>query len=175
MKMHLVHITMRKMLCWNRECIRNRCSCWDDGEFWRLDWVECGWEDQTFFSEEGRKQVWAWPRSEISPGAINLSRQLPLHHSAHPSKDTCSLSCARLRLGRGTEGQSLVPWSYNILAEAYSQAWVKVTRMGAFLAVQWLRIYLPGQGTQVLSLVGEDPLCCGETKPMSYKSWSLST
>ena len=95
MKMCLAHIIMRKMLCWNRECMRNRCSSWDDGEFWRLDWVECGWEYQTFFSEEGRKQVWAWPRSEISPGTINLSRQkLPLHHSAHPSKDTCSLSCA---------------------------------------------------------------------------------
>ena len=71
--MCLVHITMRKMLCWNRECIRNRCGIWDDGEFWRLDWVECGWEDQTFFSGEGRKQVWAWPRSEISPGTTHLT------------------------------------------------------------------------------------------------------
>ena len=31
--------------------------------------------------------------------------------------------------------------------------------------VQWLRIHLPVQGTQVLFLVQEDPTCCGATKP----------
>ena len=32
--------------------------------------------------------------------------------------------------------------------------------------VQWVRICLPTQGTQVQSLVWEDPTCCGATKPM---------
>ena len=34
--------------------------------------------------------------------------------------------------------------------------------------VQWLRIHLPMQGTQVCSLVWEDPTCLGATKPVSH-------
>ena len=38
----------------------------------------------------------------------------------------------------------------------------------ASLVVQWLRICLPLQGTQVRSLVQEDPTCCGATKSMHH-------
>ena len=38
---------------------------------------------------------------------------------------------------------------------------------GTSLAVQWL-ICLAMQGTYALSLVGEDPTCCGATKPMCH-------
>ena len=38
----------------------------------------------------------------------------------------------------------------------------------ASLVVQWLRIHLPMQGTQVRALVQEDPTCCGATKPMRH-------
>ena len=41
-------------------------------------------------------------------------------------------------------------------------------RSGNFLVVQWLRIYLPMQGTQVRSLVQEDPTCQGATRPMLH-------
>ena len=34
------------------------------------------------------------------------------------------------------------------------------------LVVQWIRTCLPMQGTQLPSLVREDPTCCGATKPM---------
>ena len=34
------------------------------------------------------------------------------------------------------------------------------------LVVQWFRIRLPMQGTQVRALVREDPTCCGATKPV---------
>ena len=34
------------------------------------------------------------------------------------------------------------------------------------LVVQWLRIRLLMQGTQVRALVREDLTCCGETKPV---------
>ena len=40
------------------------------------------------------------------------------------------------------------------------------------LVAQWLRIHLPMQGTQVQSLVWEDPTCCGATKPMSHNYWA---
>ena len=36
------------------------------------------------------------------------------------------------------------------------------------LVAQWLRICLPMQGTWVRSLVGEDPTCCGATKPTHH-------
>ena len=36
----------------------------------------------------------------------------------------------------------------------------------ASLVVQWLRIHLSVQETQVQSLVWEDPTCCGAAKPV---------
>ena len=39
---------------------------------------------------------------------------------------------------------------------------------GTSLMVQWLRIHLPMQGTQVRALVWEDSTCCGATKPMCH-------
>ena len=44
---------------------------------------------------------------------------------------------------------------------------LKVTR-GASLVMQWLRIRLPMQGTQVRALVQEDPLCRGAAKPVHH-------
>ena len=38
---------------------------------------------------------------------------------------------------------------------------------------QWLRICPPMQGTRVQSLVGEDPTCCGTTKPNAPQLLSL--
>ena len=38
----------------------------------------------------------------------------------------------------------------------------------ASLVVQWLRICLPMQGTQVRALVQEDPTCCRAAKPMCH-------
>ena len=40
------------------------------------------------------------------------------------------------------------------------------------LMAQWLRICLPVQGTQVLSLVQEDPTCLRVTKPICHSYWA---
>ena len=40
--------------------------------------------------------------------------------------------------------------------------------------VQWLRIRLPMQGTQVRSLVWEDPTCRGATKPVHRNYWACA-
>ena len=40
------------------------------------------------------------------------------------------------------------------------------------LAVQWLRIHLPMQGTWIWSLVQEDSTCCRATKPMRRNYWA---
>ena len=45
---------------------------------------------------------------------------------------------------------------------------VKMAWRGASLVAQWLRIRLPMQGTQVRSLVREDPTCHGATKPVHH-------
>ena len=44
---------------------------------------------------------------------------------------------------------------------------------GTSLVVQWLRICLPMQGTQVQSLVGEDSTWFRATKPVHHNYWSL--
>ena len=40
------------------------------------------------------------------------------------------------------------------------------------LVVLWLRIHLPMQGTQVWSLVWEDPTCLRAIKPMGHNCWA---
>ena len=40
------------------------------------------------------------------------------------------------------------------------------------LVAQWLRICLPMQGTQVWSLVREDPTCHGATNPVRHNYWT---
>ena len=45
---------------------------------------------------------------------------------------------------------------------------------GTSLVAQWLRIHLPMQGTQVWSLVWEDPTCHGATKPMHHNYWACA-
>ena len=44
----------------------------------------------------------------------------------------------------------------------------KIKKAGTSLVVQWLRIHLPMQGTGVQSLVWEDPMCRGTTKPVHH-------
>ena len=44
----------------------------------------------------------------------------------------------------------------------------KEKRMRASLVVQWLRICLSIQGTQVQALVREDATCCRATRPVRH-------
>ena len=46
--------------------------------------------------------------------------------------------------------------------------YIRNIMLGTYLVVQWLRIRLPMQGTQVRALVQEDPTCRGATKPMCH-------
>ena len=51
---------------------------------------------------------------------------------------------------------------------------VKNSGWRASLVVQCLRIHLPMQGTQVRSLVREDPTCHGATKPVHHNYWACT-
>ena len=44
----------------------------------------------------------------------------------------------------------------------------QITKLGASLVAQWLRICLPMQGTRVQALVWEDLTCRGATKPVRH-------
>ena len=48
-----------------------------------------------------------------------------------------------------------------------------VWSLGTSQVIQWLRIHLPMQGTQVWSLVQEDSTCLGTAKAMWHGYWSL--
>ena len=50
---------------------------------------------------------------------------------------------------------------------------IKITHR-ASLVVQWLRIYLPMQGTRVRALFWEDPTCHGATKPACHNYWACA-
>ena len=50
----------------------------------------------------------------------------------------------------------------------------KIHRWGISLVVQWLKIHLPMQGTQVRALVQEDPTCRGATKPVRHNYWACA-
>ena len=49
--------------------------------------------------------------------------------------------------------------------------WISISRTS--LVVQWIRICLPMQGTQVRSLVWEDPARCRAAKATCHSYWSL--
>ena len=51
---------------------------------------------------------------------------------------------------------------------------MKNTHWGASLVVQWLRIHLPMQGTQVRALVQEDPTCREATKAVRHNYWACA-
>ena len=62
---------------------------------------------------------------------------------------------------------------YHHFCRSGIQAWFSQTQSsceGTSLVVQWLRIRLTVQGTQVQSLVWEDRTCCGATKPVPQES-----
>ena len=58
--------------------------------------------------------------------------------------------------------------------EPFSYSRNKSHLVRASLVVQWLRIRLPMQGTQVRALVREDPTCRGATKPVCYSYWACA-
>ena len=82
--------------------------------------------------------------------------------------------------------QQLSPWGLWVEQEESSGVLIHVTPVGleppqergrkvitrllpwASLVAQWLRIYLPMQGTRVRALVREDPACRGATKPVRH-------
>ena len=53
-------------------------------------------------------------------------------------------------------------------ASTQSKVEFKKNTKGASLVVQWLRIFLSMQGTQVRTLVQEDPTCRRATKPRRH-------
>ena len=73
--------------------------------------------------------------------------------------------CDRTKDRRGKGGERTG------VADAEKKRWEKGPQkleIWAFLVAQWLRIHLPMQGSQVPSLLPEDPTCCRATKPVHH-------
>ena len=51
---------------------------------------------------------------------------------------------------------------------------IKIVVLQTSLVVQWLRAHMPMQGTQVWSLVREDPTCQGAPKSVHHSSWAFT-
>ena len=49
---------------------------------------------------------------------------------------------------------------------------INISRIWTSLVVQWLRICLPMQGTEVRSLVWDNSTCCKATRPVRHNSWA---
>ena len=80
--------------------------------------------------------------------------------------------------GWGEKWNLLHCWrEYKLVQPLWKTVWRFLKKLNIELSwvVQWLRIRLPMQGTQVRALVWEDPTCCGATKPVrhNYRACAL--
>ena len=116
------------------------------------------------FSERGGRWRDSWGTKCILVAALShLSRLLS---SSLVSQGFSTLLCIRITW-RGCETHDLEILVQQVqVGDCVSVHWVSVLPCGTFLMVQWLRIHLPMQGTQVRSLVGE---------LRSHMLWSLCT
>ena len=77
-------------------------------------------------------------------------------------------TCGKWVGAQAASGANLVPQSLMGRPGSQELKW-------DFLVVQWLRICLPTQGTQVQSLVWDDSTCHWATEPVCHSYWSPHT
>ena len=94
------------------------------------------------------------------------------------SMDTRKAGDLGPRVGSGTDvevRQVLVPTQSQVLIWNYVPNPHLIRVLGrTSLVAEWVKICLPMQGTQVPSLVWEDPTCCGATKPVHHNCWACT-
>ena len=114
-----------------------------------------------------RKKLWR----EIM--TCKLSQRPPVTHT-HSLQQSCLITfgpCSKLVLG--------LKWGWPVVRNCVlfsSSLWlpydIRIPRGGASLVVQWLRICLAIHGTQVRSLVQEDPTSLGVAQPVNHSYWA---
>ena len=139
---------------------------------------EAGADPSPWWGRQVREERVLW-RSEEMGGSSWLARKSQIvflyREQGKPSRQSVpeTLDCFKLKDFIPLSGHTrrgYCPEGQNYFASIF--AWGKTTKEGASLVVQWLRIHLPMQRTQVRSLVQEDPTCCGANKPMCCNYWS---
>ena len=110
----------------------------------------------------------------LYPLTLNLSHENKFTLSfISPSKEIF-----KHRGGFGDPQYNKQLFQHRLLKRPSSLHWItlgspsKLHWPGTTLVVQWLRIRLPMQGTQVRALVREDPTCRRATKPLCHNYWS---
>ena len=113
---------------------------------------------------------------------INMIQFLPTGGDNQGSQVQCLIPLWKPASLQG-EGENVI-WTQKV-EDPDSQTWWRIKLnlkfhthkkifFWASLVAQWLRIHLSMQGTQVRSLVREDPTCRGAAKPMRHNSWACA-
>ena len=119
----------------------------------------------------------AWgPKAQLwLPGTQSLSLICSLVMFNSPQQKNQNLSVvevlilSNLSTSLLTKGTSqFLCWQESYRESTLIQQTFSKHLLWASLVAQWLRIHLTMQGTQVRSLVREDPTCCRETKPVQH-------
>ena len=105
------------------------------------------------------------PRTSVSVLLLSVSRGLCPQNTAQPG-------LFRGMTGSCLDGYNSLHHSTYALSSWPPKGPLYNADLGTFEVVQWLRICLPMQGTQVPSLVWEYPTCRRATKPMGHNYWS---
>ena len=75
--------------------------------------------------------------------------------------------------GRGIQGAGIERWAGTVRRNIKTEP-LKSFSLGTSVVVQWIRICLPMQGTQVRALVREDFTCHGATRPVCHNFWACA-
>ena len=98
-----------------------------------------------------------------------------VHSSTNPSEVSCIYISSSPPQREHSQHQMPHKTSAHCVYSTDQLLSVEVFSQGTSLVVQWLRIHLPVQGTQVRALVREDPTCRRATKPVrhNYRACAL--
>jgi len=75
--------------------------------------------------------------------------------------------------GRGIQGTGIERWAGTVRRNIKTEP-LKSFSLGTSVVVQWIRICLPMQETQVRALVREDFTCHGATRPVCHNFWACA-
>ena len=132
------------------------------GRQWHTQWPgEPGSSPSPREGEQGQGRAEErpeWQRHPSPAGGLALDIRVP--QGALGLVPALASSCLRLPAGALPALGLQSPFTQQYLFQEQTD--------GTSSVVQWCRVHLPMQGTQVQPLVQEAPTCCGATRPMCH-------
>ena len=131
--------------------------------------IECVWS------------MWPWPLQQLIerkmgtwPNCTVSNNLWPVWSSVNWSSSNGFFSWELGVRGTGNSWLERVTRTRRLWVKVIWGTRIRVSRAVTSLVVQWLRIRLPMQGTQVRALVREDSTCRGATKPVHHNYWACA-